>query len=74
MPATPILRTFMQYLSAFCSRLEEASDAISGRFVGLTLPDECEKFRNPELNRSGEIPPEAVRNGIFDSLFLTENH
>ena len=27
------------------------------------------KFRDPCLNRSGEIPPEAVGNSIFDSFF-----
>ena len=28
-----VLRTFVQYLIAFCSRPEKASDVISGRFV-----------------------------------------
>ena len=33
MPATPVLRTYVPCLIAFCSRLEAASEVISGRFV-----------------------------------------
>ena len=31
--------------------------------------EKCVKFRGPCLNRSREIPPEAVASGIFDSFF-----
>ena len=51
---------FLQYLIASCSRLEAASVVISGRFVGLTVPDKGVKFRFPRLNSSGEIRPKAV--------------
>ena len=47
------LCTFVQYLIALCSRLEEASDVISGTFVGLTVADKFVKFRHPRLNRFG---------------------
>ena len=30
LPAAPVLRTFVQYLIALCSRLEAACDVISG--------------------------------------------
>ena len=32
---------FVQYLNAFCSRHEAASDIISGWFVRLAVPDKC---------------------------------
>ena len=48
---------------------EEASGAISGRFVGLTASDEHVQFRDPRLNRYGEIRPKTVGVGIFDSFF-----
>ena len=69
LPAAPVLRTVLQYLIAFCSRLEAASDVISGTFVAPTVPDKIVKFRDPCLNRSRVIPPEAVGGGIFDSFF-----
>ena len=68
-PAAPILRTFVQYLIAFCSRPEAASDVISGRFVRPIVPDKYIKFGYPRLNNSREMPPEAVGSGIFDSSF-----
>ena len=52
MPATPVLRNFMQNLIAFCSRPETASDVMSGRFMGLIVHDKRAKFRYPRLNRS----------------------
>ena len=33
--------------------------------MGLTVPNECVKFRAPRLNRSGEIRHKAVGCGIF---------
>ena len=65
MPAAPVLRTFLQYSFAFCSRPEVANDVMSGRFVRLVDPDQCVKFRDPRLHRSPEIRPEAVGGGIF---------
>ena len=60
MPAAPVLRTFVQHVIAFCSRLEAASDAISGTLMRMDVSDKCVKFRDPRLNRSREIRPEAV--------------
>ena len=40
----PVLRTFMQYLMAFCSRQETASDVVSGRFVGPFVHDQQVNF------------------------------
>ena len=42
-----VLRTFVQYLIALCSRQEAASDVISGRFVRLIVPEEFVKFNYP---------------------------
>ena len=56
----------MQYLIAFCSRPEAASDVISSHFVELIVSDEFVKFGDPCLNRFGEIRPEAIEGGIFD--------
>ena len=33
MPTAPALRTFVEYLIAFCSRTETASDVVSSQFV-----------------------------------------
>ena len=35
----PFYALFLQYFIAFCRRPEEASDAITGRLVGLTVAD-----------------------------------
>ena len=59
------LRTFVQYLIAFCSRSEEASYVTSSSLVGMTVANKCVKFRDPSLNRSPKIPPEAVGGVIF---------
>ena len=64
-----VLRTFVQYLMAFCSRPEAASDIISGRFARPIVLDKCVNFRDPSLNRSREIPALAVGSGILDSFF-----
>ena len=45
------------------------SDVISGRFVGSVVPNNHVKFGDPRLNRSREMPPEAVGGGIFDGFF-----
>ena len=64
----------MQYLIRFCSLLETASDPIPGSFVLLTVPDKCVNFRALRSNRSPEIRPEAVGDGIFDRFFKTSNN
>ena len=69
MAPAPVLRTVVQYLIAFCSRQEPASDIISGRFVRLAILDKCKKNCDHRLNRSPEIRPEAIRGGTFDRLF-----
>ena len=43
-PVAPILRTVVQYLIAFCSRLEVASDVISGANVEQVGMDVLVKF------------------------------
>ena len=71
MPVAPFLLTFVQYLIVFCSRPEEASDIVSGRFVRLAVLDKCIQFCDHRLNYSQETRPEAVGGGIFDRFFLT---
>ena len=61
--------SLLQCLIAFCSRPEAASDVMSGRFVRPIVLDKCVKFCDPCLNRSREIPPEAVGGSIFDSFY-----
>ena len=68
-PAGPVLHTFVKYLVTFCSRLETASDVISGKFVGPIVPNKSVKFCDPRLNLSGEIEPEVVEGGIFHVFF-----
>ena len=68
-PATPILRTFVQCLIAFCNLPEVASDVISGKFLRPVVLNKCVNFRDPGLECSREIPPEAGGGGIFDSFF-----
>ena len=44
-PAGHVLRiTYLQYLIAFCGRLEVTSDVVSNRFVGPFVPDSRVKF------------------------------
>ena len=58
----------MQHLVALCSRPEAAKDVSFGRFVRPIVLDKRLKFRDPSLNSSREIPPEAVR-GRFSTVF-----
>ena len=62
----PFLRTFVQYLIAFCSLPQTASDVMSGSFVGPIIHDKRVKFRYSRLNLSREIPLDAVGGGFFD--------
>ena len=43
-PTRPALRSFVQYLIAFCSQPETASDIIFSRFVGPIVPNKPVKF------------------------------
>ena len=58
----------VQYLVAVCNRPEGASDVISGQFVRQIVLEKFVKCGHPRLNRSREIPLEAVGSGIFDSF------
>ena len=60
LPAEPVFRTSVQYLIAFYSRLETASEVVYGRFVRLTIPDKRLTFRYPRLYRSREVRQETV--------------
>ena len=62
---TPVLRTFVQYLIAFCSRQQTASDLISGKFVRLIVPDKYVEFGDPRLNHSQEKPSEVAFSIVF---------
>ena len=55
LPAAPILRNFVQYSLAFCSRQEAASGVISGVAVVRTGTDVHVKFRDSRPNRSRDI-------------------
>ena len=44
LPAAFVLRTFVQYLIAFCSRPETANEVIFGKFERLFVPKRSEKF------------------------------
>ena len=55
--------TFVQYLILFCSQPEAASDSgiIPVRFVRRPIvPVKYVIFGDPGINRSREIPPEAI--------------
>ena len=60
-----VLRTFVQYLIAFCGRPEEGSDVVSGRLVWPAVPDTLAKLCGPRANHSRDILPEGVGGGIF---------
>ena len=55
--AHPFLRTFVQRLITFCSRMEAASDIISSRFVRTIFTDKWVKVSDPHSNPSWQIPP-----------------
>ena len=62
--AGPILRTVVQYSITFCSRLEADSEVLPGTFMWVIVPDKAVRFHVPCLNRSREIRPKAIRDGI----------
>ena len=49
-----VLRTFVQYLVAFCSRPEASGDVLSGRFGRLIVHDKSVKSSDPCSNHSLE--------------------
>ena len=55
-----VLRTFVQYLMAVCSRTEAASDNLLGQFGRPIVPDKFVKFPDPRFSHSREIPSEAA--------------
>ena len=65
---TRFFRTFVQYLIAFNSRPEAASDIISGKFGRPIVLDKCIKLCCPRLHGCREILPETVGSGIFDGF------
>ena len=70
------LRTSVQYLIGFCSRLETVSYVTSNTFsafMGPNVHDKPVKWRDPRLNRSRQIPPAAVVRGIFDRFWNFDN-
>ena len=67
-PAGTVLRTFVKYSTAFCSRPEIASGVRSGTLVRPTVPDKPVKFRDPRLNRSSE----AAMSTVFHDNFWLE--
>ena len=66
MPTASFQRTFVHYLIPFCSRPEAASGIMFGNFVEPVVSDKRVKCRDPSLNHSPEIRPQAVGCGIFD--------
>ena len=58
--AAPVLRTFVQYLIAFCSRLQAAYDVISGVFVRPIVPDKSIQFRDPRLEHRPEAASDII--------------
>ena len=62
------MRHFRRFSNLDECRPESAGDVISDRFVGPVVLDKCVKLHDPGLNRSREIPPEAIGSGIVDSF------
>ena len=60
------MRIFCRFPNLDKCRSEAAGGIISGLFVGPIVLDMFVKFHDPSLNHSREIPPEAVRGGVFD--------
>ena len=55
LPATPILRTFMHYLIAYCSRSEVPRDVTSGVALERVRVDVDIQFGDSRSNRSRDI-------------------
>ena len=65
-----VLRTFVQYLTPFCSRPETASDFEVGRFVGPIVPNKRVKYRDPHLNHEKFHPKQL---GVHFRRFVHAN-
>ena len=63
---------FLQYLMAFCSRLEAANNVTNGKFVRPIVTGKCAKCADLRLNCSREIRPGAVGRRHFRP-FLRDN-
>ena len=59
----------MQYLIAFCSRLEAATYVISGMFMRQSIADKAVKFGELQLNHFPEIQLQVVGDDIFIVFF-----
>ena len=72
------IRTFAQYLIAFDSRPEAASDVISGNFVGQTVDDNCVKCRDRHTHTAPDKfyrkPSHAAFSVVFRTSMLTERN
>ena len=62
------------YSIVFCSRLDTVSEAISGRFVRLVVPDNAVEFRDPLLNLSRNIYLKVIESCIFFIVFFFCNN
>ena len=60
--ASQVLRTFVQYLLYLATDRKRRHIR---QFCGVNCPDKRVKFRDPSLNRSGEIRPKVEACGIF---------
>ena len=65
--AGPVLRTYVQYLVVFCSRLEVASDVV-GRACGAVVPDNLVQFCDPRLNRIEKFHPKPSEEAFWAFL------
>ena len=65
----PVLRTFVLYLIAFCSRWETAIDVISGNCVDPIVCDKRVKLCYLGLNLYREILPESVGGAVSTVFF-----
>ena len=54
-PYGPVVRSFVQYLIAFCSRPKTASGVISSGIVGPILQDKPVELCDPRLNHSMDL-------------------
>ena len=71
--APPVLRTFVQNITAFCSRPETTSDVISGIFVGPVLTDKYVNVRDHRLNLSEKNQPNSSETTFFGRFSNFDN-
>ena len=64
-----VLCTFVQYIIAFCGRLEAGSDVLTARFIRLTVADRCIKFRNLAYTVLDKFDPKPSDAGIFGRFY-----